>query len=298
MEEAGDLGPGVTHRLVCWYKREAIAAQHKGASIRVSLFHPYLLKAVVLLGVLGSLSAVPARAAHRDLIHPYAPAHTWAVFGEYSPSSSHIILGAAREREFAALGLAYTHNMYRGQHWDLSYLFEVRPFMAESDPVMTGFAYNIDLPGANGSPAVRASGVIHFSHELPVLEIGPRVSDITFTYKGKKYYADYTQYYGRRWTYVGGMSPLGLKINFFPHSRLQPMLTANGGFAASLRDVPMFDTSAGNFTFSFGAGFDVFRRFGYPLRLEYRIQHFSNAYVGNDPGIDSQMIYVGYVWGQ
>lgn len=252
-----------------------------------------------LLGVLASAGATAAHGARRDLRHPYAPAHTWGVFTEYSPSSSHIILGVSRERKFAALGVAYTHNMYRGKHWDISYLFEMRPLMAESDPVMTGYSYKVNLPAQGGFPAVQASGTRHNPHEIPVLEIGPRVIDNTFTYEGQTYYADYTEFYGRRWTYVGAMSPAGLKINLFPHRRLQPVLMANGGFAASARDIPMFDTSAGNFTFSFGAGFDLFRRLGHVVRAEYRIQHFSNGYVGtNDPGIDSQMIYVGYAWGE
>lgn len=272
--------------------------------VRVRLFCPCLLRAVCLLGVLAGVSAIPAWAAHGilrawhvrvhgKLRYPYAPAHTWAVFAEYSPSSSHIILGVAREREFAALGVAYTHNMYRGRHWDLSYLFEIRPLMAESDPVIEGISFRYQIPGyPNFEQTFR------YPHKIPVLELGPRETDSTIDVNGVIGKEEFLRLYGRRWTYVGAMSPLGLKVNLFPRSRLQPTLTANGGFAASARDIPMFDTSAGNFTFSFGGGVDLFRRVGHPIRLEYRIQHFSNAEVGQDPGIDSQMIYVGYVWGQ
>ncbi len=253
-----------------------------------------LLKTACLPAILAGLSVMPAWAARRLLRHPYAPAHTWAVFEEYSPSSSHIILGDAREREFVSLGVAYTHNMHRGRHWDMSYLFEMRPLMFESDPVLEKVVTNYDLPAPYGS----GSATHRYVPDLPVLDTGVREIKNSFKENGQIYYLDTELFYSRRWTYVGAMSPLGLKINLFPHSRLQPMFTANGGFAASARDVPMFDTSAGNFTFSFGAGFDLFRRSGYPLRLEYRVQHFSNAHVGNDPGIDSQMLYVGYVWGQ
>lgn len=261
------------------------------------LFRFRLLKTAFLLGALAcvGVAPAPARAVKRDLQNPYAPAHTWAVFGEYSPSSSHIILGQAREREFVALGVAYTRNMHRGRYWDLSYLFEVRPLMVESDPVLEEVISNYDLPAPYGS----GSATYRYMPKLPVLEMTDRELNDSFVENGQHYYVNSQLVYGRRWTYVGGMSPLGLKINFLPHWRLQPTLTANGGFAASLRDVPMFDTSAGNFTFSFGAGVDLFRRIGHPLRLEYRIQHFSNGFVGfNDPGIDSQMLYVGYAWGQ
>ena len=62
----------------------------------------------------------------------------------------------------------------------------------------------------------------------------------------------------------------------------------------------MFDSSAFNFTFSFGAGLDFFRRPNRSMRLEYRLQHLSNADLGAsiDPGIDSQMIHLGYAWGR
>ncbi len=71
------------------------------------------------------------------------------------------------------------------------------------------------------------------------------------------------------------------------------------GFAVSPRDIPMFDSSAFNFTFSLGAGFDLFRTPTRAMRFEYRVQHLSNAYIGTtNPGIDAQMIHLGYSWGR
>lgn len=224
----------------------------------------------------------------------YAPSHTWSVFSEYSPSSSHIILGVARERKFVTVGMAYTRNMYRGQHWDLNYLFEVRPFMLESDPVVTEQMLEADLPPPYG----KQDQTMRYVPAVPVLEIEPCCFNDTFPYDGQNYYVDSRTYYSRRWTYAGGMSPLGIKLNLMRNRRLQPIFMANGGFAISSRDVPMFKTSNGNFTFSFGTGFDIFERNGQVVRLQYRIQHFSNADLGGDPGIDSQMLYVGYAWGR
>jgi hypothetical protein len=71
------------------------------------------------------------------------------------------------------------------------------------------------------------------------------------------------------------------------------------GFSVSARDIPKFDSSAFNFTFSFGAGLDLFRTPTRAMRFEYRVQHLSNAYIGaTNPGIDSQMIHVGHSWGR
>jgi len=265
----------------------------KGSPARVSRFQAFrhsVFLSLAFVAVTGHAAAV-----HHRLRNPataYAPAHSWSLFGEYSPSSSHIILGEAREREFITLGLAYTHNLLRTRHWDLNYLAEIRPLMAESDPVSTGYHIYINWPG---QPVVDQT--VHYVHEVPVLEKERSVNDTTFYIGGLPYILSLTTFYGRRWTYVGGMSPLGLKLNLLRHCRVQPTFQATGGFAASARDIPMFKTSAGNFTFSFGAGFEIFRRNGRSLRLQYRIQHFSNGYVGSsDPGIDSQMLYAGYSW--
>lgn len=227
---------------------------------------------------------------------PYSARRTWALFSEYSPTSSHIILGVARQREFVTLGAAFTRRMREGRHWDLSYLGEIRPLMAESDPVMTGYSYNINLPAGNGVPAVQESGSMQYARKLPVLEIGPKSEGISFTYMGQNYYFLIQNDYGRRWTYLGGMSPLGLQATLLKHRRLQGVLMANGGFAASARDLPLFDTSAGNFTFAFGGGVELVQGQGRSLRVEYRLQHFSNAHVGPDPGIDSQMLHFAYIW--
>jgi hypothetical protein len=256
----------------------------------------------VYIGLLAVQLAVPAaRAQSRPeagtgLGDPYSARRTWSAFSEYSPTSSHIILGTAREREFATLGFAFTRRMREGHYWDLSYLGEIRPLMADSDPVETGLDYNIQIPSVNGVPGINAWGHYRLPHECPLLARGPAVTNQQGVIDGLPYSVDYAFHYGRRWTYVGGMSPLGLQANVFKRRRAQLLLMANGGFAAAPRDIPLFHTSAGNFTFEFGAGFELLPRRGRSLRLEYRIQHFSNAHVGFDPGIDSQMLHVGYVF--
>jgi opacity protein-like surface antigen len=67
----------------------------------------------------------------------------------------------------------------------------------------------------------------------------------------------------------------------------------------SFRDLPMFDSSAFNFTFAFGAGLEFFRTESHSVRVEYRVQHLSNAYLGTtNPGADSQVIQTTWNWGR
>lgn len=250
---------------------------------------------LVLTGILHAQTVVQAHDARRD-----SSKRTWSLFTEYSPGSSHIILGYSSQREFVALGGALTQRFFAGRYLNLAYRAEVRPLMVESDPVLTGWCYNINLPSVAGYPGgLQESGYYRIPHETPVLSTGQKGYYNTFTYNGQTYYADYTLIYGRRWTYVGGLSPAGLQAKFLPRSRMRPVLTLMTGFAVSPRDIPMFDSSAFNFTFSFGAGFDFFQRPGREMRFEYRIQHLSNADLGwGNPGIDSQVIHVGYAWGR
>lgn len=218
---------------------------------------------------------------------------------EYSPSSSHIILGYSQQREFISLGAGFTQRFFANRFLNLAYRAEVRPLMVESDPVLTGDYFNINLPPIGPYPGVQESGYYRLPHEMPVLSTAAKSSDFSFTYNGQTYFEDYTLTYGRRWSYVAGLSPAGLQAKFLPRSRIQPVLTVMTGFAVSTRDIPVFDSSAFNFTFSVGAGVDFLDAPRRSMRLEYRIQHLSNAdlHTSTDPGVDSQVIHVGYNWG-
>jgi opacity protein-like surface antigen len=64
---------------------------------------------------------------------------------------------------------------------------------------------------------------------------------------------------------------------------------------------PLPVTSAGSFNFSFeiGAGVEYYRTANTSVRLEFQVQHYSNAYTaGSNPGVDSGMIKVTYSFGR
>lgn len=103
---------------------------------------------------------------------------------------------------------------------------------------------------------------------------------------------------GREVVYGGGISPIGLKMNFRRQRKLQPYIGANGGFVVSVRPVPV-DTPGGtqyNYTFDAGGGIELFsqnRRSSW--KFGYRFQHISNAYRRSfNPGLDNNQFFVGY----
>jgi hypothetical protein len=103
---------------------------------------------------------------------------------------------------------------------------------------------------------------------------------------------------GREVVYGGGVSPIGLKMNFRRQHKLQPYMGANGGFITSVRPVPV-DIPGGtqyNYTFDAGAGLELFsqsRRSSW--KFGYRFQHISNAYRRDfNPGLDNNQFFIGY----
>jgi hypothetical protein len=219
----------------------------------------------------------------------YSFRRSWSFFSEYSPDSSHIILGGARKRQFFTIGGAFTQRFFAQRYAAFSYMAEIRPFMLESDPVLKGLFYSINIPGHQDK------GYYVYPHKIPVLDTEPKI----INHDSGQYYQDYQLVYDRRWTYSFGLSPVGFQANFLPRSRIQPVLTGLGGFAASPRDIPMFDSSAFNFTFSIGAGVEIYRTAHHASRIEYRIQHLSSANIGaTNPGIDSQVIRASFSWGR
>ncbi len=254
--------------------------------------------------MLAFLTALPALRLHAQTETPFRDfslRQGWSVFTEYSPDSTHLFLGISQDREFFSSGISYHHRLLLNRVWQLSWTPEVRPFMVESDPVRTAENYNVCVfPDGNvNQPCTPMSGYSRFVPHEPVLDATPATWSATGSVAGQPYYENYTYYYSRRYTWVPGLSPIGFQGDFFPRSSVQPLVEVSGGFAASLRDIPLFDTSAFNFTFSFGAGVRMFRTLTHAMEIEFRVQHFSNGYLGtaNDPGIDSRVLRMSYVWG-
>lgn len=258
-------------------------------------------RSALVLVVLAALATLAVQAQSETPLRDLSLRHGWSVFTEYSPDSTHLFLGISQDREFLSLGVAYHRRLTLSRLWEFDWTPEVRPLMAESDPVRTAESYNVCIfPNGNtNQPCTPMSGSSKIIPHQPVLSPTPQAVNESGSVGGQPYYEDYTYQYGRRWTWVPGLSPLGFQGDFFPRSSVQPLVELSGGFAVSPRDIPLFDSSAFNFTFSFGAGLRLFRTLSHATEIEFRVQHFSNGYLGtsNDPGIDSRMLRMSYVWG-
>jgi hypothetical protein len=99
----------------------------------------------------------------------------------------------------------------------------------------------------------------------------------------------------REHTYGAGVSPIGLKLNFRPAQKYQPFASGSAGFLYFTKDVPVPGAARFNFTYDFGGGLQIVKESGRAITLGYKYNHISNGYHSPiNPGVDVQMIYVGY----
>jgi hypothetical protein len=212
--------------------------------------------------------------------------YSLGLFAEGSPTSSHMLLGYARERELVGVGAALTRRLSVGNSAELDYLIEVRPLLMESDPMLVSLESN-------------QYGTVLFSPTIPL--VNPR--NLADPYNiGVAPFAAYgytNAKFSRRWTYTGGASPFGLQLNGFKHSRIQPEIMANAGFLVSPRDIPIQQSSYFNFTFQVGGGMEWYRTDSQSLLMEYRYHHFSSKDLGTyNPGTDSGLWKLTYRFGR
>jgi opacity protein-like surface antigen len=104
---------------------------------------------------------------------------------------------------------------------------------------------------------------------------------------------------GHSWTYGQGLSPAGIKLNFLPRRRFQPVFTASGGYILTTQPVPISTAGSANFTFEIGAGLEIFHSATKSLRAGYRYNHISNNYTAMDnPGIDNGILQITWSFGR
>lgn len=109
------------------------------------------------------------------------------------------------------------------------------------------------------------------------------------TWVGDPHYADGQRHYA----YGGGGSPIGAQVNWIHYRRVEPFVTAGGGFLYFNRR--MMEATHFNFTAQWAGGVQLFsssrKR---SLDAGFKYHHISNANLGNvNHGMDSLMLFVG-----
>lgn len=234
----------------------------------------------------------------------YSHARAWNVWASYSNDSSHIYIGQEANRKIASLGAGYGWRLAHEKNFDFMWEVEVRPVNFIRDPYVKG----VSVVETSGLSTVTSGLPYDGPFEGPTRSncaSGTTVTTGTFVTGTPPpggtgaYRQTVTQTCSKRWTYAGGFSPLGLRFNFAKRHRLQPFAVGNAGILVTPHDEPVNFSNRINFTFEFGAGFEWFDDPRHSWTVDYRVHHFSNANSGfYNPGIDSQMVRLGYRFGK
>lgn len=102
---------------------------------------------------------------------------------------------------------------------------------------------------------------------------------------------------GKQTIYGIGISPVGFQLNFRRGKVLQPYLNGTAGIFYFRDQVPVAHSSKFNFGSALGLGIQIWYCENQSIRVGYKYNHISNGYTAsNNPGMDSNLFYVGYSW--
>jgi hypothetical protein len=99
----------------------------------------------------------------------------------------------------------------------------------------------------------------------------------------------------RETAYGGGLSPLGLQLDFANGSKVHPFAHVNAGFLGFTKSVPIEDSGKFAFTLEGGGGVRIFTSDRRALMLGLRLHHISNGdRSGSNRGLNQFVLYAGY----
>jgi hypothetical protein len=99
----------------------------------------------------------------------------------------------------------------------------------------------------------------------------------------------------RETAYGGGVTPLGLQLDFTNSSKIHPFVHVNGGFLVFNKSVPIEDAGKFAFVGEAGGGVRIFTSERRAINLGVRFHHISNGDTsGSNRGLNQFVIYGGF----
>ncbi len=94
-----------------------------------------------------------------------------------------------------------------------------------------------------------------------------------------------------------GITPVGFQVNYRRGHVLQPYVNGTAGILYFAEQVPVADSSKFSFNLGLGVGVQIWYSENQSVRLGYKYNHISNGYTASqNPGMDSNLFYIGYAW--
>jgi hypothetical protein len=250
-----------------------------------------------VLGLLTLVTLIGGRTTEGQKLQdkPYNPRESLGIAIEGSWASPDIIAGLLANQTVVATSVDLDVTLHQGRRARYRWEFELIPLYLSGDLRQVD-EDTITIPGQAPTyqyyDALVAFPCPDRSYTGPnyVIVNGIAVQDGTITS---------TQVCSRRWTYAGGVSPLGQRFNFRPERRVQPYVVLNAGFVMATRNIPLSDATRFNFTAEGGGGVEVFRSAKASVAFDVRYHHMSNGGRGSEnPGVENWMFRLAYRMGK
>lgn len=232
----------------------------------------------------------------------YDPKISYSIFAEYSNDSSRIMIGSSQNRRLFAAGVDLSRRLGERSMFSWRYQVEVIPLEMLQNPRLTTTVTNTVIGDPTSVPF--PVGTYQFS-ALQQKQCASGSDSGTYYDEGQDGQVipvgmfTLSNACSNPWTYGGGVSPLGQKVNFLTHRRIQPYIAANAGFAAFVKTVPSDNATMFNFSFEFGGGVEWNTSTSRAWSLDYRYHHISNAGRGMDnPGVDNGTFRLAHSFGR
>jgi len=247
-----------------------------------------------LVLVLGVQKGVEAQ-AKPDGPDVYGAKNTFGVMAEYSNDSSRILgpPGTAENVKMGAVGFEYQRRLVANRYVVFSYAVEFRPVMLQSSPTQTLTVTEIfpsGYPFTTGTYTVPTALTTRCKAGVTTFSAPPEPAI---------YVSQVVTVCGREMNYAEGISPFGMRFNLRPGHKLQPTFSTLEGDIISTKPLPVANAGSFNFTFDLGVGLEYYMERHRSVRLEYRVQHYSNAGTANsNPGVDNGIFKLTYSFGR
>jgi hypothetical protein len=96
-------------------------------------------------------------------------------------------------------------------------------------------------------------------------------------------------------SYGGGLTPLGLQLDFRNSARVKPFVHVNAGGLIFTKPVPLPDAGKFAFTLEGGTGARIFTSTNRAITLGLRFHHISNGNLsGSNRGLNEFIVYMGF----
>jgi hypothetical protein len=250
------------------------------------------LAGLIALAAIALSSFAPALHAQTQAESPlYVRTNTLGIFAAWSSDSSHILIGQSEQRKLVNIGASYSRRIIANRAVNWQYSAELLPVALESDPLSREFVQQ----------TTPTTATVTYLNQPPLIKCAPATIPYSIDFPNGDTLSGTETWScsGRRWTIGQAISPIGFQWNFLPWRRLEPFLSAHGGYMYSTKPIPVDTAGSFNFTFDIGGGVEFYRSHSQSIRVEYRLHHISNAGTAYDnPGIDNGLLQVSWTIGR